>query len=189
MKDGNVDRVIVASARNALPQAQALIDRLSRVAVDVTLIPDLDGLSTRIVGVDRIGSLPTIELVSRPLTAIEVALKRTEDLVFASAILLAAAPLLAFTAMAIKLDSPGPDILPPDTGRSPRSQIQGLEVSETTNESSSDFGSKRQTCKSDERVTRVGYYLRRFSIDELPQVLNVIRATCLSWVRGLMRLA
>lgn len=174
VKDGNVDRVIVASARNAVPQAQALIDRLSRVAVDVSLIPDLDGLSARIVGVDRIGSLPTIELVSRPLTAIEVALKRAEDLVFASVILLAVSPLLALTAIAIKLDSRGP-VFFRQIREGHHDRKFRLWKFRTMYESSSDFGALRQTSRSDDRVTRVGYYLRRFSIDELPQLLNVIR--------------
>ncbi len=174
VKNGSVDRVIVASARNATPQAQALIDRLSRTAVDVTLIPDLDGLSTRIVGVDRIGMLPTIELVSRPLSVIEAVLKRAEDLVLATTMLLAVTPLLAVAAIAIKLDSPGPVFF--------RQEREGhhdrkfrLWKFRTMYDNACDIAATRQTSRSDERVTRVGHYLRRFSIDELPQLLNVIR--------------
>jgi FlaA1/EpsC-like NDP-sugar epimerase len=97
VREGIVDRVIIANFEGAIEQSRTLLARLMRVAVDVTLIPSLAELRAPVLSVDRIGMLPAIDLASRPLTAIEAGLKRTEDLVLSCLIMLLISPLLIAT--------------------------------------------------------------------------------------------
>jgi len=173
IRDDKIDRVIIAQSVDAIAQSEALVQRLARVAVDVTVIPHLGGLRAPVRGVDRIGMLPAIELHSRPLTATQAALKRTEDLVIAGSVLLILAPLLLVIAAAIKIDSRGPVFF--------RQEREGyhnrpfwLWKFRTMYHAERDPDCLRQTSRDDARVTRVGRTLRRLSLDELPQLINVL---------------
>jgi polysaccharide biosynthesis protein PslA len=174
VRSGVIDRVIVARFEEAVAQSNALLARLARVAVDVTLIPDLAGLQAPVVHVDRIGMLPTIDLASRPLSAIEAALKRLEDLFLGSLVMLLAAPFFIVVAVAIKLDSTGP-VLFGQLREGYHNRVIKVWKFRTMYHEVPDARAMRQTSRNDRRVTRVGRLLRRFSIDELPQLINVIR--------------
>jgi Undecaprenyl-phosphate glucose phosphotransferase len=174
VRDGSVDRVIVADFEGAIEQARLLLARLTRVAVDVTLIPDLAELGAPVIGVDQIGALPAIDLSSRPLTATELALKRAEDLFLSCLIMLLTMPLFAAIAIAIKLDSPGP-ILFGQLREGHHKRIFKVWKFRTMHHSARDEQAVRQTSRNDSRVTKVGRLLRRLSLDELPQLINVIR--------------
>jgi Undecaprenyl-phosphate glucose phosphotransferase len=174
IRKGRVERVIISGLSGAELQTERLLQRLARVAVDVTIIPDLGSLNAPAVAIDRIGMLPAIELRSRPLTDIQVTLKRAEDLVLASMFLLTLAPLFAIIAIAIKLDSRGPVFF--------RQEREGyhnhtfwLWKFRTMHHETRDPSGLRQTSRGDARVTRVGRILRRLSFDELPQLINVVR--------------
>ena len=174
VKDGVIDRVIVARFEDAVAQSQVLLERLARFAVDVTLIPNLSGLRAPVLNVDRIGMLPAIGLAARPLSAIAAALKRAEDLVLGSVILVAIAPLLLIVAIAIKLDSAGP-VLFAQQRQGFHGRTFKLWKFRTMYHETCDEGAVRQTSRDDHRVTTVGRFLRRFSIDEMPQFINVLR--------------
>jgi polysaccharide biosynthesis protein PslA len=174
VRRGMIDRVIVARFEEAVGQSNALLARLARVAVDVTLIPDLAGLQAPVLHVDRIGMLPTIDLALRPLSAIEGALKRFEDLFLGCLIMLLAAPFLITIAVAIKLDSPGP-VLFGQLREGYHSRVFRVWKFRTMYHETRDERAVRQTSRNDSRVTRVGRLLRRLSLDELPQFINVIR--------------
>ena len=79
VREGLVDRIIVARFSGAMEQTNALLRRLARVAVDVTLVPDLEGLQAPVLKVDRIGMLPAIDLDFHPLSPFQAAMKRAED--------------------------------------------------------------------------------------------------------------
>jgi len=174
VKSDRIDRVIVARYDGAVAQSQMLLERLARVAVDVTLIPNLGGLQAPVLHVDRIGALPAIELASRPLTAVEAALKRMEDLALASILLLVMAPLFLLVAIAIKLDSRGP-VLFGQSREGFHDRAFKLWKFRTMHHDACDHGAVRQTSRDDDRVTRVGRILRRLSLDELPQFINVLK--------------
>ena len=174
VKRGWIDRVIVARFDDAVAQSQMLLERLTRVAVDVTLIPNLGGLEAPVLNVDRIGALPAIDLAVRPLTAVEAALKRMEDLAIASTLLIVMAPLFLLVAAAIKLDSRGPVLFGQWRGGF-HDRAFKLWKFRTMYHSASDHGAVRQTSRNDDRVTRVGRILRRLSLDELPQFINVLK--------------
>jgi exopolysaccharide biosynthesis polyprenyl glycosylphosphotransferase len=169
-----VDRVIIAGFEAAVAETQHLLERLARISVDVTVIPNLEGLEDRVLNADHIGMLPAIDLSLRPLTAVQVALKRAEDLILASIILTLTAPVFLIVSIAIKFDSRGPILF-----RQPRegyhNQVFRVWKFRTMFNDASDPGSVRQTSRGDRRVTRVGRLLRRLSLDELPQIINVLR--------------
>ncbi len=174
VRKGMVDRVVIANFEGVIEQSRKLLTRLTRVAVDVTLIPDFAALQAPVVNVDRIGMLPAIDFASRPLTAIELALKRLEDLLLSCTILLLTAPLLAIIALAIKLDSPGP-VLFGQLREGYHNKVFKVWKFRTMHHRARDELAVQQTTRRDSRVTRVGRILRRFSLDELPQVFNVVR--------------
>jgi polysaccharide biosynthesis protein PslA len=174
VRAGMVDRVIIANFEGVIEQSRALLARLMRVAVDVTLIPDLAELQTPVLSVDRIGMLAAIDLASRPLTAIEVALKRAEDLLLSCVIMFLAAPAFAVIALAIKLDSSGP-VLFGQLREGYHNRVFKVWKFRTMYHEVRDECAEQQTARNDRRVTRVGRILRRFSLDELPQLINVIR--------------
>jgi len=174
IRDGLIDCVMIAKFDEAVEPLRALLRRLKRLAVDVTLIPDLAELPTSVLSVGRIGVLPAIGIASRPLTAVQVALKRAEDLILSCLIMLLALPVFIVVALAIKLDSPGP-ILFGQRREGYHNKVFKVWKFRTMYHEARDEGASQQTSRRDRRVTRVGRLLRRLSLDELPQLINVIR--------------
>ena len=133
--------------------------------------PVLDRFSK--ASVSRIGRIASLHLVRPPLTTTEIVVKRAFDLVVGGVMLLALSPLLAVIALAIKLDSPGPIFfLQRRHGFNQETfrivKFRSMSVTE-------DGAGVVQAARDDPRVTRVGRLLRRYSIDEVPQLLNVLR--------------
>jgi putative colanic acid biosynthesis UDP-glucose lipid carrier transferase len=122
--------------------------------------------------VSAIGNATVIELQRAPLNSFERSVKRAIDIVLAGTALIALMPLLTLVAIAIKLDSPGRVIF-----RQTRHGFNGKPfniLKFRTMTVLEDGDSVKQTVRLDKRVTRVGLWLRRTSIDELPQLINVL---------------
>jgi putative colanic acid biosynthesis UDP-glucose lipid carrier transferase len=120
----------------------------------------------------ELGNAICVEVQRGPLTSAEHAAKRYIDVVFAGMALIVLAPLLATVAVAIKLDSPGPILF-----RQQRCGFNGkrFQIRKFRTMSVLEDGSSIVQAQSvDARVTRIGRWLRRTSIDELPQLLNVL---------------
>lgn len=123
--------------------------------------------------VSRFGSAAALSVSSEPLDPVETMVKRTLDIVLASIALVLLAPLLGLVALMIKLDSKGPVFF--------RQRRRGYNLEEfriwkfRTMHVAEDGSTVVQAQKDDQRVTRLGAYLRRWSIDELPQLINVVR--------------
>ncbi len=121
----------------------------------------------------RNGTIASLHLVQRPLSSSEVLAKRAVDLVLASVALVALSPLLAAVALAIKLDSRGPVFFLQRRYGFNQEAFRIFKFrSMTTLE---DGRAVHQVRSGDRRVTRVGRFLRRTNIDELPQLLNVLK--------------
>lgn len=146
---------------------------LRALPIPVTMIPD--PALAELVANPRyeLGSALALEIQRQPLSLSERAAKRAFDLVFASLALIAFLPLFAIVSIAIALDSPGPILF-----RQTRSGFNGRPFkifkfrTMTVTEDGAQVG---QATKNDKRVTRVGAFLRKTSIDEIPQLLNVLR--------------
>lgn len=122
--------------------------------------------------ISKFGTVSSLHIVRRPLASWEVALKRAFDLAAASLGLLALTPLFALVALAIKLDSPGPIFfLQRRYGFNQEPFRIWKFRSMTTME---DGRAVAQAQRDDPRVTRVGRFMRRTNIDELPQLVNVL---------------
>ena len=120
----------------------------------------------------ELGGVVCVEFQRGPLTRVEYASKRTLDLIGAGLALVLLSPLLALAAIAIKLDSPGPVLF-----RQQRCGFNGRGFAIRKFRSMrvlEDGPNVVQALPEDKRVTRVGKWLRRSSIDELPQLLNVL---------------
>ena len=125
------------------------------------------------VRISRVGALASLDLVRRPLTYMEQIAKRVFDFTIALAALTAALPVLALAALAIKLDSPGPVLFRQKRfgfNQQPFSIFKFRTMS-VVEDGAAEFV---QAQRNDARITRVGDFLRRTNLDELPQLLNVL---------------
>jgi putative colanic acid biosysnthesis UDP-glucose lipid carrier transferase len=169
----DVDEFLVAVDWNELPLLQKLSQHLRIVPQPIRLLPDFpiaDLVSRPFLPVS--GTI-AIEIQRPPLSVIERLQKRCLDIGLASFALLLLAPLLSVTAILIKLDTSGPVIF-----RQSRRGFNGkpFEIWKFRSMSVTENGSIiTQATKNDSRVTRIGRLLRKTSIDELPQLWNVLR--------------
>jgi undecaprenyl-phosphate galactose phosphotransferase/putative colanic acid biosynthesis UDP-glucose lipid carrier transferase len=150
----------------------AVLDRLRVVPIPVSLIPDERILRFLTQAVETVETPWMVELKKAPLTCTEAGLKRAFDVVFASMAAVLLLPLMLTVALLIRLDSPGPVLF-----RQTRNGFNGRSfkiLKFRTMHVLEDGGTVRQATRNDARVTRLGRWLRRTSIDELPQLLNVI---------------
>ena len=163
------DRVIVACPREACPR---WADMLKGANVCGEILAD-EVQSVGAVGVDRFADRTTLVVSSGPLSMQQSFFKRLFDLVLVIPIIIFFAPLLAVVAIAIKLDSPGPVLFrQPRVGKDNR-MFDVYKFRSMVATMSDSLGSQ-STMRDDVRITRVGRFIRRTSIDELPQLFNVL---------------
>jgi exopolysaccharide biosynthesis polyprenyl glycosylphosphotransferase len=179
-----IDEVLIADPDFPQEQAVELVDRCHRHGVRVRVAP-----STMEILMDRVEfvpgqAVPLFELKPPVFEGVDFAIKRTFDLVGAALLVLVMSPFLGLIALAIKLTSRGPVLFRstrPGIGGRPfvclkfRTMVQGAESRQHELEVHNELEGALFKIREDPRVTRVGPFLRRWSIDELPQLLNVLR--------------
>lgn len=167
------DGLVLLTAWSDPEAMEDWVDALAAVPATIHLAPP--------AGLQRFGRLPLgwhsaladLVLVRAPLSPSEQAAKRAFDMATAALALIVLSPLLALTALAIRIDSPGPALF-----RQPRNGFNHDTFAiykfrtMTNGEETNGF---RQAVPGDKRVTRIGRFLRRWNIDELPQLINVLR--------------
>lgn len=180
----NVDRVIIAFSRASHQQLLSCIRacRDNRVAVDV--VPRLFELLDGAQSLTQIGGLPVFSIGAPPLTKMSQVAKRALDILISGLILIVLSPILLLVAIAIKIDSPGPIFFRQvRAGRGNtrfklikfRSMYRDAEERKRAYEAVNEAGDGVMfKIKRDPRITRVGRLLRRSSLDEIPQLLNVL---------------
>jgi Undecaprenyl-phosphate glucose phosphotransferase len=168
----SIDKVLIALPMGAEERILQLLTRLRSLAVDVALVPDFIGMRLD-KQIARDGQPPILSVLRKPQSEFDWLVKRSFDFAASLVLLIALSPLLAVTALAIRLDSPGPILF-----RQPRLGLNNKEFNVLKFRSMyverSDLEAREQTKRNDARVTRVGAWLRRLSIDELPQLFNVL---------------
>ena len=164
------ERVVVACAPE---RRQAWAKMLAGANADVeVLAPELDSIGA--FGLRRHGSQTALLVGCGPLRLRHRAVKRLFDLGVSGAAIVLLAPLLVIIALAIRLDSPGPILFrQPRMGRGNR--LFSIFKFRTMRSEATDASGERSAARADDRVTRIGHVLRRTSLDELPQLLNVLR--------------
>jgi Undecaprenyl-phosphate glucose phosphotransferase len=168
-----IDDIFLAPAAGCALDMHAAAEALRALPLPVALIPDptLAALADR--PRYRLGETLALEIQREPLSLEERVAKRTFDLLVAGAALVALAPLMAAIALAIRLESPGSILF-----RQTRGGFNGRPfqiVKFRSMRVAEDGADVTQACPRDRRVTRVGAVLRRTSLDELPQLFNVLR--------------
>jgi exopolysaccharide biosynthesis polyprenyl glycosylphosphotransferase len=176
------DEIIVTNpGERDLAQKAIALARANHL--DVKVVPELFGTLGRQPVIEYLGDLPVMALHEEPIPAAGLFVKRCLDVVGAGLALVALSPLLIAAAIAIKVDSRGPALYGSvRLGRKGRKFIclkfrtmvtNADELKESLRKTSED-GPFFQMCE-DPRVTRIGGFLRKYSIDELPQLLNVLK--------------
>jgi Undecaprenyl-phosphate glucose phosphotransferase len=171
-RSNNIDCILLALQWSDERLRNLICDRLQVIPIRVLLLPDqhVESISSR---TRQLGREFTIEIQRPPLSWGELGLKRALDVILASCLLVALAPLLAAVAILIRLETPGPLIF-----CQRRKGFNGREFTIfkfRTMDVLEDGHAIPQARRNDIRVTRVGRILRCTSIDELPQLINVLR--------------
>jgi putative colanic acid biosynthesis UDP-glucose lipid carrier transferase len=168
-----VDEIVVALPWQASADLQELIKKLKIVPVDVKLCPDYIGTYLPARGFHAIAGIPMLSVLERPLSGWSLVLKALEDRILAAILLVLLAPLLLAIAAAVKLDSPGPALFRQRRYGFANNEIVVFKFRTMFHQRAED-ASVPQATRNDPRVTRIGKFLRRSSLDEFPQLLNVL---------------
>lgn len=173
IRSEEVDQVIIALPWMAEARLQRIIRKLSQTPVKIRLAPDLAGFAFTNRSYTLLGGLPVLNIVDRPISGTAQFIKSVEDVVLASLFLVLTSPVIAVIAAAVKLDSKGPVFF-----RQHREGFNNKPILiwkfRTMYADRGEDENITQATKGDPRVTRVGAFLRRTSLDELPQIFNVL---------------
>ncbi len=187
----SVERVVIAFSNDTADETLAAVRALNDADVQIDIVPRLFELVSSSVKIDTLEGLPLIELPPVRLPRSAKMMKRTVDIVGASILMLLTAPLFVVAAIAIKLDSPGPAFFRqtrlgkgqvPFTLHKFRTMQVNVDTEEhrnyiakTMNADLAANGNGLYKLSRGDAVTRVGKILRKTSLDELPQLFNVLR--------------
>jgi len=171
-----IDQVFISAPWSEIPTLSQKLEPLRRLSTKTFLLPADGELSREITRVGKFGDHLSLCAVEKPIHGWSLWFKRAEDLIIAFAALACFAPVMALVALAIRLDSPGPVFF-----RQVRTGFNGRHFQlwkfRSMYVEMTDEMARRQTSKDDARVTRVGRIIRRLSLDELPQLFNVVDGT------------
>jgi putative colanic acid biosynthesis UDP-glucose lipid carrier transferase len=175
VQDHQVHMVYLALPLRAEERLREVVEALRDTTASVYYVPDVFTFSLLSAGFTDLRGIPLISLWETPFFGINGWVKRLEDLVLASLILLLVSPLMLAIALGVKLSSPGPIIF-----RQRRYGLDGHEIivyKFRTMKVCEDGAQIKQATSDDRRVTWFGGLLRRTSLDELPQFFNVLQGT------------
>ncbi|WP_277189696.1 undecaprenyl-phosphate glucose phosphotransferase [Caballeronia sp. BR00000012568055] len=169
----DIDELWLALPLTDEPTLLRFLDIFRNDLLNIRFLPDVSRLTRFEHDASHFDNALAINLVASPLTADALAGKALFDRVFAACAVLATAPLLIAIALAVKLSSPGP-VLFRQRRRGANGKPFGIYKFRTMREHASSGGTLAQATRNDPRVTRLGAFLRRTSLDELPQFFNVL---------------
>jgi Undecaprenyl-phosphate glucose phosphotransferase len=176
VREHPVDEVVVALPWAAEDRLITWMKRLGDLPVDVRLCPDMIGFHLVHRGVTPLGGVPLLNVFERPLSGWNHITKALEDRLLAALILALVSPLMLVVALAVRLDSPGPALFRQRRYGFNNRVIEVFKFRTMHNAvAETGLGPVVQARRGDPRLTRVGRFLRRTSLDELPQLINVLR--------------
>ena len=171
-KANDISRIYIALPMASQPRILKLLDDLRDTTASIYFVPDLFIFDLIQARVDRVNDVPVVAVCETPFYGVNLLLKRLSDIVLSGLILTLIAPIMLGVAIAVKLSSPGPMLF-----KQRRYGLDGKEIlvykfrSMTVAE---DGDKVVQATRNDQRITRVGAFIRRTSLDELPQFINVL---------------
>jgi putative colanic acid biosynthesis UDP-glucose lipid carrier transferase len=169
----SIREVYITMPLGSQPRIVALLEHLQGTTASLFFVPDVFGISIIQGRLQDMNGVPVVGICETPFTGTNELLKRVSDIVLASLILLLISPLLIAVAIGVKLSSPGPIIF-----KQRRNGLDGGEivVYKFRSMRTLDNGPVvRQAVKGDPRITRFGAFIRKTSMDELPQFFNVLQ--------------
>lgn len=173
VREHGVKMIFISQPISAQPRIRKLLDELQDTTASVYFLPDIYVFDLMQARFDNVGGMPVIAICESPFTGINSLVKRISDIVLGAIIQIALLPLMLIIAIAVKVSSPGPVIF-----RQRRYGLYGEEIivykfrSMTVTD---DGPLVVQARRNDQRVTKIGGFLRRSSLDELPQFINVLQ--------------
>lgn len=169
-----VEEAIIALPLEEERQLGVVFDKLKGIAIDLRLSVEPIAEKFQIRGMSYVSDVPVFEIADRPLKSWKAAVKRIEDVLLASLLLFLVGPLMGLTALLIKLDSQGPVFFIQLRFGFNNRLIRVLKFRTMYIDRGDPSGAQR-TVQNDPRITRIGRILRCLSIDELPQLINILR--------------
>ena len=169
----NVDVIYIALPMASQPRILSLLESLRDTTSSIYFVPDIFVSDLIQARVDAVADLPVVAVCETPFYGLNGLLKRASDIVFSLVILALIAPLLVAIAIGIKRGSPGPILF-----KQRRYGVDGRKIvvyKFRTMTVAEDGDVVRQATRNDSRVTPFGAFLRRTSLDELPQFINVLQ--------------
>ncbi|MEZ0232252.1 MAG: undecaprenyl-phosphate glucose phosphotransferase [Methylophilaceae bacterium] len=169
----SIDIIFISLPISAQPRIKKMFDELQDTTASIYFVPDIYIFDLVQARFDDVGGVPVVAICETPFTGYNTLIKRASDIVLAAAILLLLLPIMLLIAAAVKLTSSGNVIF-----KQRRYGLNGEEIivykfrSMTVSE---DGKHVAQAQKNDQRLTRIGAFLRRSSLDELPQFINVLQ--------------
>jgi Undecaprenyl-phosphate glucose phosphotransferase len=168
-----VDLVLFALPISAETRILEMLKKLWVLPVDIRLSAHTNKLRFRPRSYSYLGKVPTLDVFEAPITDWDLVMKWLFDHVVGAVILLLASPLMALVALAVKLDSPGPVLFRQKRFGFNNERIDVFKFRSLYHDQADPLAVKVVT-KNDSRVTRVGRFIRKTSLDELPQFFNVV---------------
>ena len=170
----DIDRIVVTVTSDARERVRQLVDRLRVLPQRVVLLLDLDGFDPETESLANIARSPAAYVSGAPQDLRRAVSKRVSDVIISSLLLVLFSPVLIATAIAVKLDSPGPVFFRQQRHGFNNQIIRVWKFRSMYHNPEAANKMSGQTVQDDPRVTRVGRIIRMTSIDELPQFLNVL---------------
>lgn len=172
--EAGIQEIYVAYPLSAGPEAMRVIGLCERTAAAVRVVPDVAGIIAHGVGMRLVAGMPVLELGRSPMQGIEGFLKKVMDFVLASVGVVLISPLLLWIAWRVKRDSPGPVFYTQERVGLDGKTFTIYKFRSMPVDAEARTGPVWAT-KADPRATPFGSFIRRWSLDELPQLFNVIR--------------
>lgn len=173
VREHGIHHVYITLPLGSQPRIVELMERLQGTTASIYYVPDVFGISIIQGRLQDINGVPVVGLCDTPFTGSHLLVKRASDIVLATLILALIWPLLLVIAIGVKLGSPGPVIF-----KQRRNGLDGEEIvvwKFRTMRTQDDGAVVPQATRHDPRITRFGAFLRRTSLDELPQFVNVLQ--------------
>ena len=168
-----IREVYITLPLGSQPRIVELLEELQGTTASIFFVPDVFGISIIQGRLQDLNGVPIVGMCETPFTGTNQLVKRIEDIVVSAIILVLIAPLLLAIAVGVKVSSPGPVIF-----RQKRNGLDGEEITVykfRSMRTMDDGPVVKQATKDDPRITRFGAFIRRTSLDELPQFINVLQ--------------
>ncbi len=172
IREEKVTQVLVAIPWSAENRMDYIIRELRRLPVNVLLVPDMVAFRHSHNRITEVANLPMFNASEVPLRGWSPFFKRMEDMLISTTALILLSPIMLLVALAIKLDSSGP-VLFKQKRYGYNNRLIEVYKFRSMHQHQADANAEKQTVRGDSRITRVGRFIRKTSLDELPQLFNV----------------